>query len=136
MVSNLDADSTDSIMVAHKLDNYLRTYRKRAGLTQREVAFLLGCETGAQISRYEKRHRLPPLRTALEFEAVFRVPVSQLFAGISEAASKRVEKRSAVLQEKLMATRGSGDNDPANTHKLRWFASRNGVNSLNQKTKS
>jgi len=123
-------------MVTHKLDNYLRTYRKRAGLTQREVAFLLGCETGAQVSRHEKRHHLPPLRTALEYEAAFRVPVSQLFAGISEAANKLVEKRSAALQTKVMETQGSGGKDPTRAHKLRWFAQRNAVRSLDQETKS
>ena len=47
-------------IMIHKLENYLRTYRKKSGLTQREVAFLLGCQNGAQVSRYEKRRRLPP----------------------------------------------------------------------------
>src|SRR5437879_2031593 len=61
-------------MATHKLENYLRTYRKRSGLTQREVAFLVGCRNGAQVSRYEKRRRLPPLRTALACEAAFGVP--------------------------------------------------------------
>src|SRR2546429_9576493 len=68
-------------MATHKLENYLRTYRKRSGLTQREVAFLVGCRNGAQVSRYEKRRRLPPLRTALACEAAFGVPVAELFAG-------------------------------------------------------
>ena len=33
-------------MATHKLENYLRTYRKRSGLTQREVAFLVGSRNG------------------------------------------------------------------------------------------
>ena len=73
-------------MATHKLENYLRTYRKRSGLTQREVAFLVGCRNGAQVSRYEKRRRLPPLRMALACEAAFGVPVSELFAGLREVA--------------------------------------------------
>src|SRR3989442_14407584 len=75
-------------MATHKLENYLRTYRKRSGLTQREVAFLVGCRNGAQVSRYEKRRRLPPLRTALACEAAFGVPVSELFAGLRDVAAQ------------------------------------------------
>ncbi len=39
-------------MTSHKLANYLRAYRKRSGLSQSEVAYLLGCKNGAQVSRY------------------------------------------------------------------------------------
>ena len=87
-------------MATPKLENYLRTYRKRSGLSQREVAFLVGCRNGAQVSRYEKRRRLPPLRTALACEAAFGVPVSVLFAGLREAvrefeAALRLDPRQA-----------------------------------------
>ena len=88
-------------MATHKLENYLRTYRKRSGLTQREVAFLVGCRNGAQVSRYEKRRRLPPLRTALACEAAFGVPVSVLFAGLREVAGQVVGERLAALKSKL-----------------------------------
>ena len=33
-------------MTSHKLANYLRAYRKRSGLSQSEVAYLLGCKNG------------------------------------------------------------------------------------------
>src|SRR5436190_20861278 len=88
-------------MATHKLENYLRTYRKRSGLTQREVAFLVGCRNGAQVSRYEKRRRLPPLRTALACEAVFGVSVSELFAGLREVAGQAVGERILALRSKL-----------------------------------
>jgi hypothetical protein len=41
---------------------------------QREVSFLLGWKAGEQLSRYEKRRRLPPLQTALACEVVFGIP--------------------------------------------------------------
>src|SRR5437660_10555182 len=69
-------------MTSHRLQNYLRTYRRKSGLTQQEVAFLLGRKNGAQLSRYEKRQHLPPLRTALACEAIFHVPVAELFGGV------------------------------------------------------
>src|SRR2546425_12647043 len=97
-------------MATHKLKTYLRTYRKRSGLTQREVAFLVGCRNGAQVLRYEKRRRLPPLRTALACEAAFGVPVSVLFAGLREAAGQAVGERLGALKSKLETspTQGRG----------------------------
>src|SRR5713226_2588747 len=95
-------------MATHKLENYLRTYRKRSGLTQREVAFLLGCRNGAQVSRYEKRRRVPPLGMALACEAAFGVPVSELFAGIREIAGKEIGKRLLALKLKLETNPGKG----------------------------
>ena len=78
-------------MATHKLENYVRTYRKRSGLTQREVAFLVGCRNGAQVSRYEKRRRLPPLRTALACEAAFGFRSRSC----SRACARWLAKRSA-----------------------------------------
>jgi len=71
-----------SFFMAYKLNNYLRTYRKRASLSQDEVAYLLGCRSGAKVSRYERFARQPTLQTALAYEAIFGVPVRELFAGI------------------------------------------------------
>jgi transcriptional regulator with XRE-family HTH domain len=80
-------------MATHKLANYIRAYRKKSGLSQREVAYLLGCETGAQVSRYERRRRMPPVQTALACQAVFGTPVADLFAGTYESAAKEVKPR-------------------------------------------
>jgi transcriptional regulator with XRE-family HTH domain len=88
-------------MVTPKLENYLRTYRKQSGLTQHEVGFLLGRENGAQVSRYEKRRRLPPLETALACEEIFGVPVSELFAGVRQAVGRDIEKRRLELKTRL-----------------------------------
>src|SRR5438094_8729611 len=111
-------------MATHKLENYLRTYRKRSGLTQREVAFLVGCRNGAQVSRYEKRRRLPPLRTALACEAAFGVPVSVLFAGLRDAAGKAVGERLGALRSKLETSPVQGREARLAAHKLRWLAAR------------
>ena len=111
-------------MATQKLENYLRTYRKRSGLTQREVAFLLGCRNGAQVSRYENRRRLPPLKTALACEAVFGVPVSELFGGVRESVNQNIGVRLSALKSKLQA-KGSQDSEPrATAEKLRWIAQR------------
>jgi transcriptional regulator with XRE-family HTH domain len=114
-------------MATHRLPNYLKTHRRRCGLTQRDVAFLLGNGDGAQISRYERHHRIPPLETALLFEAIFKTPVAELFGGLFDSArveaENRVHELVSRLQEKdaidvispkkllwLTKTPGDGDN--------------------------
>jgi transcriptional regulator with XRE-family HTH domain len=111
-------------MATQKLENYLRAYRKRSGLSQREVAFLLGCRNGAPVSRYEQRRRLPPLQTALACEAVFGVPVSELFGGVRASVDRKVGRRLSELKSRLQA-KGREDHEPrATAEKLRWIARR------------
>src|SRR5207245_5960688 len=87
-----------------RLPNYLKTYRKRAGLSQDEVAFLLGCRSGAKVSRYERLARRPSLETAFAYEAVFGVPARELFAGVFEKVEGQIKKRARVLAGKLGVT--------------------------------
>ena len=84
-------------MVIHKLDNYLRTFRKRTGLSQSEVAYLLGCRDGSKVSRYEHFQRQPNLETALAFEVIFNTPVREMFGGLHEQVEKKTLRRIGVL---------------------------------------
>ena len=87
--------------MSSKLNNYLRTHRKRAGLSQDEVAYLLGCQGGAKVSRYERFARQPPLQTALAYEAIFGVPVRELFAGLFHRVEGPIVRRAQSLARKL-----------------------------------
>ena len=111
-------------MATLRLQNYLRSHRRKSGLTQQEVAFLLGCRTGDPISRYEKRRRLPPLETALACEAIFGVPVSELFAGVHEARVKEIRRRMAELRSSLLTKSVKGSEALLNAHKLKWLDAR------------
>jgi transcriptional regulator with XRE-family HTH domain len=108
----------------NRLDNYLRSYRKKSGLTQSEVGFLLGRSNGAQISRYEKRRRLPPLQIALALEALLGVPVSQLFAGIHDSADADIRKRMIGLRSALQTKSANGSEALLAAQKLSWLAAR------------
>lgn len=88
-------------MASPRLQNYLRTYRKRAGLSQDEVAYLLGCQSGAKVSRYERFARQPSLETALAYEMVFGAPVRNLFAGTFQKVEHKTVKRAYLLTQKL-----------------------------------
>jgi transcriptional regulator with XRE-family HTH domain len=84
-----------------RLENYLVTYRKRAGFTQDEVAFLLGSQSGAKVSRYERRVRRPNLETVFAYEALFGVPARELFAGLFEKVEKEALDRAQQLIQSL-----------------------------------
>lgn len=111
-------------MTPHRLENYLRSYRRESGLSQQEVAFLLGCEDGTLVSRYEKRRRLPPIETALACEEIFGVPVAELFVGMRQSVGKDIAKRRLELRSRLQAKTLKGSAAQVTAHKLRWLADR------------
>lgn len=85
----------------HKLPNYLRTYRKRAGLTQDEMAYLLGCRSGAKVSRYEHFSRQPNLKTVFAYQIIFHVPADKLFPGIYHEIEDITSERTKLLSHRL-----------------------------------
>lgn len=88
--------------------NYLRSYRQKAGLTQDEIAFLLGGSHGSTITRHEEHHRVPSLQTALRYSAVYREDPRTLFAGRYYDAKKFV----SVRAEKLLKSMKDGSSSP------------------------
>jgi len=87
--------------MSHKLENYLRTHRRRAGLTQDEVAFLLGCKSGTKVSRYERFRRRPPLETVFAYEVIFRAPARELLAGTYQRVERTAVRRARLLAQTL-----------------------------------
>jgi len=81
--------------------NYLRTIRKRSGLSQDEVAFLLGSPSGGMVSRYERFNRSPSVDTACGLAKLFGVSVNDLFAGTSEKMIGRMTKQARILEKRL-----------------------------------
>jgi transcriptional regulator with XRE-family HTH domain len=93
--------------MSHKLPNYLRAHRKRTGFSQADVAFLLGCRSGAKVSRNERFHRQPALEVALAYEIILRVPVRELFAGIADEVERTALRRARLLHRRLVRQRES-----------------------------
>jgi transcriptional regulator with XRE-family HTH domain len=86
---------------AKQLTTYLRTHRRRSGLSQKEVALLIDLIAAGNVSRHETGDREPSIEQAFAYEAVFGVPASALFPGEYEKARRRVEKNAQALFEKL-----------------------------------
>jgi len=84
-------------MPPRKLLHYLRSYRKIVGLSQEELARLLGCQYGTMISRYEQFRRSPTLVTAIAYEVIFQAPLKSMFAGLYAQVEDRVRKQAHAL---------------------------------------
>jgi DNA-binding XRE family transcriptional regulator len=92
-------------MPVPQLPNYLRTYRKRARLTQEEVGYILGSKSGAVISRHERSKQTPDLQTLLAYEMLFRTPVRNLFDG----THRKVEQKLLRRIRRLIRTLSEGE---------------------------
>jgi transcriptional regulator with XRE-family HTH domain len=104
-------------MASLQLPNYLRANRKRLALSQKEVAYLLGSESGAKVSRYEQFARSPSLETALAYEAIFQKPIRELFAGLYEKIEQQVGTRAKALAGRMDYSKSN----QATARKLRIF---------------
>jgi transcriptional regulator with XRE-family HTH domain len=113
-------------MAAQRLANYLKTYRKKSGLTQREVAYLLGWKRGEQFVRYEKYQEFPTLPVALGCQAIFKVPVTELFAGTNDSITSEVGARVEMLAAELEKRNDHGKQARSTARKLAWLAAHHG----------
>src|SRR5216683_4960809 len=93
-------------MAVTPLDNYLRTHRKRAGLSQQEASRLVGLKNRLLFARYEQYRCEPSLRVALACEQLFGVPASKLFAGVTTAVAKSTRKRVQAFERTLRRDTG------------------------------
>lgn len=73
--------------------NRLWLARKRRGLGQKQVAYLLNHSTNDQVSRFEKGLRLPTLETALMLEIVYGTPLRILFKELYEQVQEEIRGR-------------------------------------------
>ena len=101
-------------MANQPLRNYLRTYRRRCGLSQDEIAQLLGTSSGTKVSRYENFARLPSVAGILGYEIIFNQPANRLFAGAYETVHRAIRARAKRLAKTLNARPG----DPRTARKL------------------
>ena len=76
-----------------KLPDYFKTQRKLYGMTQKEVAYLLGYMNGQEISRIERRERIPSLRIIVAYSIIFSISVNDLIPGIYQEIEESIEGR-------------------------------------------
>jgi len=88
-------------MASSHLPNYLRANRKRLGVSQDDVACLLGARSGGKVCRYERGAREPSLRVALAYETIFKRPIRELFAGLHDEVKREVTAHAKRMMRKI-----------------------------------
>jgi DNA-binding XRE family transcriptional regulator len=106
------------------LGNYIRAHRKQAGLSQGELARVLGYDQAGPIIGHERLRSLPPLLIALGYSVVFRIPVSEIFAGLSDAVEQAVESRLSKFEIELKESAATSSQKATIAKKLEWLSGR------------
>jgi len=101
--------------------NYLRSRRRKAGLSQRELARVLGFLTENQVGRHERGVLLPTFLVAISLEIVFRASTSELFPGVYETVRQNVEERLDALERELQESSARGRKAALIARKLEWL---------------
>jgi transcriptional regulator with XRE-family HTH domain len=91
--------------------SFVRAHRRHWGLTQHELAMLLGVENAATVSRIERAVRTPTATAMLGCSILFGVPDAELFASLQESVEAVVANAAKGLYNGLL--------DKADPHSLR-----------------
>jgi len=79
----------------------MRTCRRSWGLTQRELAELIGTVSGPHICRLENSKRDPKLRAALACQIIFGVPPATMFPETYALAEEEVMRNMNRMDQAL-----------------------------------
>jgi DNA-binding XRE family transcriptional regulator len=88
-------------MASSSVGTHLRFLRRKSGLSQRDLARILGSVSASQISRHERSRTLPGMLTAFGYQVVFEKPVSDIFPGLFYAVEAGVQERLEEFKREL-----------------------------------
>ena len=91
-------------MINMKAPCALRTHRRTWGLSQQELAQLLGMGSRTHISRIEHGKRTPTMETALACSTLFGVPLGILFPQTAVEIEERLRGRLSRFKEGTLKT--------------------------------
>jgi DNA-binding XRE family transcriptional regulator len=87
--------------------NHLNITRKRSGLTQSDVATLMGFQEHTHVCRHEKGKRIPPIEMILSYHIIFDKSVEDLFYGYRKELIHNIQQRVPHLIQELKKLRPS-----------------------------
>ena len=91
------------------LPNYLRTLRMRWGLTQPELASLLGI-TESALSKFETQNRPPTKCLILGIEVIFGQTAREAFPALYAQTERNIMRRAAAFSERLESNHDDASN--------------------------
>jgi transcriptional regulator with XRE-family HTH domain len=110
-------------MATRELKSYLRTFRKKSGLTLREASYLLDI-SHADLSRYETHLREVPFRVALSCCLLYGFTVRQAFTGLYDLCAALVARRLRLYRNQLLRRIAKSGPSASLTRKLSWVTDR------------
>jgi transcriptional regulator with XRE-family HTH domain len=108
-------------MKKNSVGTYLRFLRRRSGLSQRQLARILGSVTANQISRHERSTAPPNLLTVFGYQVVFQQPASDIFPGLYHAVEIAIEETIGELERELSDSAAKGRAAAPIARQLEWF---------------
>src|SRR5580700_3162759 len=88
-------------MKSSSAGTYLRFLRKKSGLSQRDVARILGCVTPYQVSRHEHSAVSPNAQALFGYQVLFQQPAADIFPGLYDSVQSQVEERLVAFENEL-----------------------------------
>src|SRR5262245_16354283 len=85
----------------HRINSYLRTFRRRYGFTQSELAFLVRISSRAAVSRIEQSKRKPNFEALIVSIFIFGVSASDMFPTLISELHQGAFERANELYEQL-----------------------------------
>jgi transcriptional regulator with XRE-family HTH domain len=80
-----------------RINNYLRFCRKARGLSQTQVAFILGLGSTSMISRWEAGVSLPDTLNSLRMAVIYNTTVDFLYEDARQAMLDELSTRAGAL---------------------------------------
>ena len=99
----------------------IRYQRRKSGLTQRELAEILGTIGDRQVARHENSHAMPSSLVVIGYEVVFQASAEQLFPGAYETVRQGIEQRLAEMERRLRENASKGRSVVDLARKLQWI---------------
>lgn len=111
-------------MSSSSVGTYLRFLRRKSGLSQKELARILGTVTGGQVSRHERSVSPPTLIAAFGYQVMFRQPASEIFPGLFHTIEAGVVERIEAYEAALGESKAKGRAAAPVARRLEWLNER------------
>ncbi len=92
-----DREDRSSLKLMPNPSTSLRAARKRTGLTQEDMVYLLGGTTAGMVCRHEKGTRTPTVEMALGYALIHGVEARELFGNLELRIRTRIGEKAATL---------------------------------------
>jgi DNA-binding XRE family transcriptional regulator len=88
-------------MPAPQFKNYLRTYRKKLGLSQRQAAVIVGLKSAATLCEMERGDFMPSTRDCIAFGVLYKRSFRELWPTVNCEIEAQIDQRIRLLIDRL-----------------------------------